>query len=66
MQAFSKVFAEVDFGDGLGFLATTAFSVNGNLDDNLFIRLYRHGFYPWPGFPNIPESIGLGMNEFIG
>ncbi len=64
LVAFATVFSEVDFGEG--FIPTTQILINGNLQDNLFVRLYRSGFYPWPGFPDIPDSIGLGMNEFIG
>ena len=64
--AFAEVFSDVDFRDGDGFLDTTQLLVNGDIDDHLFVRLYRSGFYPWPGFPELPDSIGEGINAFFG
>ena len=66
MVAFAEVFSEIDFRDGDGFLDTTKSFVNGNENDHLFVRLYRSGFYPWPGFPELPDEIGEGINAFFG
>jgi len=64
--AFAEVFSEIDFLDGEGYHDTTELFVNGNEEDHLFVRLYRSGFYPWPGFPGLPDSIEMTLDEFLG
>ena len=64
LVAFAEVFSEVDFGDG--FKDTTQLSIDGNIENHLFVNLYRSGFYPWPGFPELPDSLDMTLDEYIG
>ena len=34
--------------------------------NDIFKKVYNSGFFPWPGYPNIPTSLGTTKDELFG